>query len=216
MNTDEQKSSIERLIEDSNNIAIIPSQVAGYDAFAAALGLFFGIKEKNKNVSLIHPGGVPEGFQDLISDSEIMTDPSLRELVVSIDYHDSPAHKVNYSTQNDVLTLRISPVKNNFKLDNVKTTVKGSDFDLIFVIGAQVKEDLGISYSQMTEEFRKATVINLDNTGFNTKFGNVNIVDSEMSNLSQLVLNLMAKSGFFIGQNTAKALLKGISFRVVN
>jgi len=212
----ESNSSLEQLINTSKNIAIIPSQVAGYDAFAAGLGLFLCIKEKNKNVSLVYPDAAPEGFEDLISDKEIMTDPSVRDLTVSIDYRDSSAQKVDYSTFNDILTLKISPINSDFKLDNVKSRIEGPDFDLIIVVGASVKEDLGISYSQLESEFRKATVANIDNTAINTGFGNINIIDTTMYNLSQLALNTLAKNGFSINQNAAKALLKGISYRIVN
>lgn len=213
---DHTKSSMEQLIQSSDNIAVIPSQVAGYDGFAAALGLFFTLKEKDKKVVLVYPEGAPKGFEDLISDSELIIDPSLRELVVEIDYSNSPAHKVNYSTSNDVLTLKIGPVNSGFNLDKVKAGLQGAGYDLIFVIGAQVREDLGISYSYLEEEFRSATIINLDNTEKNTLFGDVNIIDPLMDNLSQLVLNFLSKSGFFITQKPAKALLRGISHRTVN
>lgn len=216
MSINEQNSSIEQLIKDSKKIAIIPSQVAGFDAFAAALGLFITLKEKEKDVSLVYPDNIPEGFEDLVSSDEVMSDPSIRDLTVSIDYGNSPAQRVNYSTVNDVLTLKISPVTSSFKLDNIKSKVEGPGFDLIFVIGAQVKEDLGVSYSQLGDEFRKATIVNIDNTGFNVKFGNVNIVDPSMNNLSLLVLNTMVKNGLSVTQRAAKALLKGISFKVVN
>jgi hypothetical protein len=205
MNNNDEKSSIEQLIDVSTNIAIIPSQVAGYDAFAAALGLFFGLKEKEKNVSLVYPDKVPEGFEDLITGNELITDPSIKELVVTIDYHNSPAQKVHYSTVSDVLTLKIGPINKDFRSDNVRARIEGLGFDLIFVIGAQVKEDLGVT-----------TIVNLDNTGTNTKFGDLNVVDPLMDNLSQVVLNFMARSGFFISQKPAKALLRGISYRVVN
>jgi nanoRNase/pAp phosphatase (c-di-AMP/oligoRNAs hydrolase) len=215
MDNNETKSSMEQLIDLSKNIAVIPSQVAGYDAFAAALGLFFGLKEKEKNVSLIYPDLVPEGFKDLITDGEL-TNPSLRELVVTIDYHDSPAQKVHYSTANDVLTLKISPVNSDFKAGNISAGIQTLGFDLIFVIGAQSKEDLGITYKNLENEFKAVKLVNLDHTGFNSRFGDINIVDPLMDNLSQLVLNFMVRAGFFISQKPAKALLRGISYRAVN
>jgi nanoRNase/pAp phosphatase (c-di-AMP/oligoRNAs hydrolase) len=216
MNGNNTKGSMEQLIQRSNNIAIVPSQIGGCDAFAAGLGLFFGLKEKDKKVALVYPGGVPQEFVDLVSNSEIVTDPSLRSLIIEVDYSSSPAEKVNYSTQKDVLTLKISPVDSNFSLDNVRAGLQGAGYDLIFVIGAQVKEDLGVSYSALEEEFRNTTLINLDNIGTNSRFGDVNIIDPLMDNLSQLVLNFMTRSGFFITHKPAKALLRGISYKLVN
>jgi len=216
--TDDVKGSMEQLIQSSNNIAVIPSQVGGVDAFAASLGLYLALKDKDKDkkISFIYPNGILEGFEDLISNDEVVINPALRNLVVEIDYSKTPAEKVNYSTQNDILTLRISPVDSSFNLDDVRAGLEGMGYDLIFVIGAQSKEDLGIVYSALEEEFRTAKVVNIDNTAINTKFGDINVVDTRMENLSQLVMNFIVKSGFILGQRPAKALLKGISQRLVN
>lgn len=210
------KGSMEQLIQRSDNIAVIPSQLGGYEAYAAALGLFFSLKEKDKKISLIYPGAIPPGFEDLITKAEIVIDPSLRDLIVEVDYSGSLAEKVTYSTQEDVLTLKISPVDKNFNLNNVKASLTGAGYDLIFIIGAQTKEDLGTSYSALEEEFRTAVLVNLDNSNANSRFGDINIVDPLASNLSQLVLNFIAKTGFFITQKPARALLKGISHVSIN
>lgn len=216
MNEKNITGSMEQLIQRSNNIAIIPSQIGGVGAFAAALGLFLGLKEKNMKVSLIYTGGVPQGFEDLISNADVVVDPSIRDLVVEVDYSSSLAEKVNYSIQDNVLSLKIGPVDRNFSLDHVKAGLTGAGYDLIFVIGAQSKEDPGVSYSALEEEFRTAILINLDNSPANSRFGDVNVVDPLMDNLSQLVLNFMSKAGFIITQKPAKALLKGISYRTAN
>jgi len=209
------KGSMEQLIQSSNNIAVIPSQVGGVDAFAAGLGLYLALKDKDKKTSFIYPNGVSEGFGDLISDKELIN-PTLRNLVVKIDYSKTSAERVNYSTQNDILTLRISPVDSTFNLDDVKAGLEGMGFDLIFIVGSQTKEDLGTTYFALEEEFRTAKVVNIDNTAINTKFGDINIVDTRMENLSQLVMNFMVKTGFILSQGPAKALLRGISLRDTN
>ena len=213
---DDVKGSMEQLIQSSNNIAVIPSQVGGVDAFAAALGLYFSLKEKDKKVSLVYSNEAPKGFEDLVIDKDLITNPASRNLVVEIDYSKTSAEKVNYSTLNDILTLEISPVDSTFNLDNVRAGLEGMGFDLIFVIGAQTKEDLGVSYSSLENVFRTAKVVNLDNTDKNTRFGDINVVDTRMESLSQLVMNFMVKVGFILNQRPAKALLKGISYRTSN
>jgi nanoRNase/pAp phosphatase (c-di-AMP/oligoRNAs hydrolase) len=210
------KGSMEQLIQRSNNIAVIPSQIGGYDAFAAGLGLFFSLKEKEKRVDLIYTVGIPQGFEDLISGAEIVTDPSLRDLIVEINYSNSLAEKVNYSTQNDVLTLKISPVDRNFSLNNVKSSLVGAGYDLIFLIGVQTKEDPGIPHSSLEEEFKTAVLVNLDNSNTNSRFGDINVVDPSTDSLSQLVLNVIARAGYFITRKPARALLKGISYKPIN
>jgi nanoRNase/pAp phosphatase (c-di-AMP/oligoRNAs hydrolase) len=211
MNADNMNGSMEQLIQSSSNIAVIPSQAGEVDAFAAALGLYLSLKERGKKVSLILTGKTPEGFEDLILAEDMVTNLSLRDLVVEINYSDSTAEKVNYSTQDGTLVLDISPVDRNFDLSNVKASLKGMEFDLIFVIGVQYKEQLGTSYLDLQEEFKKSKVVNVDISGRNTRFGDLNIVDSTIGNLSQLVMNILAREGLVITREPAKALLKGIS-----
>jgi nanoRNase/pAp phosphatase (c-di-AMP/oligoRNAs hydrolase) len=211
MNADNMNGSMEQLIQSSSNIAVIPSQAGEVDAFAAALGLYLSLKERGKKVSLILTGKTPEGFEDLILAEDMVTNLSLRDLVVEINYSDSAAEKVNYSTQDGTLVLDISPVDRNFDLSNVKASLKGMEFDLIFVIGVQYKEQLGTSYLDLQEEFKKSKVVNVDISGRNTRFGDLNIVDSTIGNLSQLVMNILAREGLVITREPAKALLKGIS-----
>jgi nanoRNase/pAp phosphatase (c-di-AMP/oligoRNAs hydrolase) len=211
MNADNMNGSMEQLIQSSSNIAVIPSPAGEVDAFAAALGLYLSLKERGKKVSLILTGKTPEGFEDLILAEDMVTNLSFRDLVVEINYSDSTAEKVNYSTQDGTLVLDISPVDRNFDLSNVKASLKGMEFDLIFVIGVQYKEQLGTSYLDLQEEFKKSKVVNVDISGRNTRFGDLNIVDSTIGNLSQLVMNILAREGLVITREPAKALLKGIS-----
>jgi len=216
MESSENKNSVAQALEDSYNIAIFPSKVAGDDAFAAALGLYLMLKKEGKVVSFVHQGEAPEAFKDLISKEEIISEPSQRELVVSIDYSNTPASKVTYHTQGDVLYLKLVPINKDFDLNNIQALVRGYDFDLIITVGAQVLQDFGPTYNQLAEEFSKATVINLDNTDRNQRFGRINVVDSLMDSLSLLVLNNASKWGLGFDSKSAKALLKGVTYRAVN
>ncbi len=216
METQELSNQIIKVLEESSNIAIIPSKVAGVDAFAAALGLFLTLKQKEKKVSLIHPGLIPEEFTDLIKPEEVITDPSLRELMVAIDYSGTSAAKVNYNTANDILYLKIAPVMSNFDSSRVSCVIEGFNFDLVITIGAQVPEDFGQTFTNLEDEFKNATILNVDNTEKNQRWGNINVIDANMHSLSLLALNNMVKWGLTIDSKSAKALLRGITYRVAN
>jgi len=206
----EKTSQVSDYIKEAKSIAVVPSKVGGIDAFAGGLGIYFMLKNSGKNVSLIYQGKKPEEFNDLISDKEITSNITERELIISVDYSDTDASKVHYSTENDVLYLSLSPVKGDFDLSKVRAKVKGYDFDLIFIIGAQDPSDLGQIFSELEGEFRNSTIINIDNTSENQKFGKLNIVDTSESSLSLLVLNNSLKWGLRLESKSAKALLKGI------
>jgi nanoRNase/pAp phosphatase (c-di-AMP/oligoRNAs hydrolase) len=201
------------LIEKAQKIAVVPSKVSGPDAFCAGVGLYHMLKEKEKNVFLIYTGKIPEGFEDLIKEEEITSDIFERNLAVSIDYSQTPAAKVHYSTENDVLSLKIGPVDKNFRLDRVRSEIKGFEFDLVFTIGASELEDFGQVYHELESEFQRAKIVNIDNTNYNSRFGSVSILDTLSDSLSLLVLQESVLWGLKVGKKAGKALLAGITHR---
>jgi len=204
------------LIEKAKKIAIIPSKVAGVDAFASACAVYKSLKALDKNVSFIYTGKIPESCVDLITPAELTSDVFERELLVSIDYSETPAAKVHYSTENDVLYLKVKPIDKNFDLSRVGAEIKGFDFDLVITLGVQSLEDLGQIYSELHTEFDKATIINIDNTELNTKFGKVNVIDNSVDGLSLLVFQKFIEWKYPVNKQIAKAFLTGISHRNTN
>lgn len=205
----------ENLISGAMNIAIIPSKISGNDAFSAAVALYNMLINKGKQVTFIYPGKPPELFQDfkLMDSSQIRSDTSSRSLVVSIDYSQTPAAKVRYSNEANMLHLEVSPISKNFDLSRVKATVSGFDFDLIITLGVQNLADLGYIYKNLEKEFSAAKILNLDNTSMNGKYGRVNIVDVSKDNLSLLVFDLASSLGMTPDIKAAKALLIGMTYR---
>jgi hypothetical protein len=208
----DKTEQIEQLFEGSRSIAIIPSKVAGLDAFAAGVGLYFMLRDQGKDVTMIYPGATPEEYGS-VEGVNIVSNSGRRELLVSVDYSGTDASKVNYSTQDDILHFSIGPVDRNFDLSRVKAEIRGFNFDLIITIGAQVSGDLGRSFKDAGGEFGKADVLNIDNSEKNRRFGSINAIDSGVESLSLLTLNLAVSCGMKVVGKAAEALLKGISRR---
>ncbi|MFC1756134.1 bifunctional oligoribonuclease/PAP phosphatase NrnA [Patescibacteria group bacterium] len=215
MNNDKNvKNKIAGLIEESQNIAVMPSKVAGMDAFGAGVALYHMLKELDKDVSFIYPGKTPEKAENLIKPEDITKDVKSRSLLVSIDYSDTDATKVNYSTDNDVLYLTINPIPDDFdKNTKIKSRITGFDFDIIFVVGAQNVSDLGSTFRNLDSASKTSKIINVDNTEINERFGFVNIVDNSVNSVSQLVMEKVSDWELNINQKAAKALLEGIIAR---
>lgn len=208
----DKTTQIIELIKGARSIALIPSKIAGIDAFAAASGMFFMLKEAGKDVMVMYPGQPPEEYGS-VEGININPNSGQRELLISVDYSGTDASKVNYSTEDDVLRFTISPVGREFDLSRIKSEVRGLEFDLIITIGAQAAADLGRSFDDAGGEFGKADVLNIDNTDRNQRFGSINVVDASVESLSLLVLNMSLKWDLKVGHDAAEALLKGISRR---
>jgi hypothetical protein len=171
--------------------------------------------EKDKQVSLAHTGKWPEVCNDLITKEQVASDIFSRELVVNIDYSNTPAAKVHYFTENDILTLKVTPIDRNFDLSRVKAHLSGFDFDVVFMVGVQETYDLGQTYKELQYELSRAKVINIDNTERNTRFGFVNVVDTSADNLSMVVYKNAQAWGLGPSLKSAKALLTGMTYKNV-
>ncbi len=213
MNSEFDKTNqILRLIEEARNIVILPSKVAGIDSFSSAVGLYYMLKAGGKEVTILYPGMIPENFGN-IDDVNIADNSSARELVVSVDYSNTAATKVNYSTENDVLRFSLSPVERDFDLSRVKSEIKGYDFDLIITVGAPSREDLGRLLEDVGGSFGGVDILNIDNSERNQRYGNINVVEPGFDSISLLVLNHAIKWELVVSSKVAEALLKGISKR---
>lgn len=200
------------LLDKTKTVGIFPSKIAGVDAFSAAVGLYYILQETGKEVSLVYQGKFPDGCDSLIKREEVKTNVKDRTLSVSIDYADSPAGKVHYTTEDDTLTLHLSPVQKDFDLSKVKASITGYDYDLVFTVGVSELSDLGQVYDELKEDFDKSKIVNIDNTDRNTKYGYLNFVDAMAHSLSNLVFNLAYKCEFIPNEKAAKALLNGMSY----
>lgn len=213
MNSEFDKTNqILRLIEEARNIVILPSKVAGIDSFSSAVGLYYMLKAEGKEVTMLYSGMVPENFGN-IDDVNIADNSSARELVVSVDYSNTAATKVNYSTENDVLRFSLSPVERDFDLSRVKSEIRGYNFDLIITVGAPSREELGRLLEDVGGGFGGVDILNIDNSERNQRYGNINVVDPSFDSISLLVLNQAIKWELVVSSKVAEALLKGISKR---
>ena len=208
--------SITSLLDKANHVAIIPSKIAGVDAFCAACGIYRSLKTLDKEVSFIYTGKIPDACEGLISSDELTSDVFERELVVSIDYSETPAARVHYSTENDILYLKVKPIDKEFNLSRVHSEIKGFNFDLVITIGAQSLEDLGQIYTELGDSLDRSSVLNIDNTELNTKFGKINIVDASVDSLSLLVLKKFIEWKYPVNQRAAKSFLTGITSRNID
>lgn len=211
MDKKEKHITIKEVLEKADRIALLPSSIAGVDAFCAGVGLYHMLKNKEKKVSLIYPWKLPDTTENIIDKSEIITDVRQRELVVSIDYAETFAEKVQYSTDNGVFVLKIGPVHKDFDhITKVRSELRGHSHDVFITIGAQALDDFGYLYNEMTKEITLGRVINLDIHSSNTYFGHHNVVDSNVSSLSQMALDLAPRWNLKVPKEAAAAILHGI------
>ncbi len=215
---DYDKQQLLSLIHEAKDIAIIPSKVSGADSFCASAGLYLMLKNKyaaapngeKKNVKFLFEGKIPESCEKLLTKEDTTTNIQDRELLISVDYSETSASKVQYTTENDILYLKLGPIPKHFDTNRIKSKITGFDFDLVFIVGAQELADLGPIYSNLRSEINRSKKVNIDITKKNTRFGVINIIDDTTDSLSTLVFKNSALWELTPDKVAAKALLAGI------
>jgi nanoRNase/pAp phosphatase (c-di-AMP/oligoRNAs hydrolase) len=213
MHKHEKDRLITELIKQSESIAIIPSKIGGVDTFCAGAGLYHVLSQAEKKVQLIYPGKVPEQAETAINKDLITSNVKHRDLLVSIDYSGTDVEKVQYNTEESVFYLRLGPVSKDFDTNKVRAEIQGHKHDLYIIIGAQMPEDLGQTFTEMEKEFLTGKIINLDTTDRNTRFGHFNIVDTLKDSVSLLTMHAVIDWELTINTFAAQAFLTGISHR---
>lgn len=210
-------ADVAQLIQQAKSIAVIPSKIAGLDAYAAGAGLTHMLKEQGKVVHFIYPGELPEGSENLISSPEIVNTLQERDLVVSVNYQGTQVESVKYNTEDNILTFRLGPIPVDFDVaSKVEAKVSTYEFDLCFVIGAQNLDNLGNTYQTLNEEIHASKIVNIDITKNNVRFGVVNIIEPEVDGLSYLIFQKATMWDLPMTKSAAHALLKGISIGAQN
>ncbi len=208
---------VAQLISEAKNIAVIPSKIAGLDAFAAGAALTQILKDADKTVHFIYPGELPEGAENLISPLDIVNTLQERDLVVMVNYQGTQVDSVKYNTEDNILTFRLGPIPADFDVNaHVRSKVSSYDFDLCFVIGAQNLENLGSTYEILQDEFRQSKIVNIDITKSNVRFGVVNIIEPEVDGLSYLIFQKAPIWNLKVPKTAALSLLKGMSIGAQN
>ena len=214
MDQREKNIQIAEAIDRAKSIAVMLNKDCSIDSFSSAVGLYFLLKDKPRQVDLLFQGKVPEECEFLVDEKTIKTVAAGRELVVSIDYSSSPEAVAQYNTNNGVLYIKLAPVSGDFDINKVQTEIQGQNYDLIFTIGAGTPEELGDIYNRMRADFNRARVVNIDNNEHNQKYGFYNVVEPNEPSLSLLILNNSRFWRLKVTPGAARALLKGISHNI--
>jgi hypothetical protein len=133
------------------------------------------------------------------------------DLVVSFPYKEGEIEKISYTKDNKFLNIIVKAGEKglSFTEDDVLFTRGGRAPELLFVIGSPRISDLGSLYDI---EFLKDTlVVNIDNKAENQGFGDIKIVSSRLSSVSEAVCSLIFSLGLKMDLDIAQNLMLGIA-----
>jgi nanoRNase/pAp phosphatase (c-di-AMP/oligoRNAs hydrolase) len=207
----ESLEEIKKLVNEAKNICLIPSQHEP-ESTAAALALFYTLKELGKNVNLIAEN-IPETLQFLIPSLDFISSP--KNFVISIPRNVADVSQVYYEKNEENLKIHLTIDKGTIKKEAISFYFADAKPDVTITLGIQ---DFQKELEGKLDSFGfllDSPVINLDINPENKKFGQINIVEN--TSLAE-VTNHFSKSIYeqTTTKHMADCLLTGILLHYEN
>lgn len=200
-----QLSEFKRLVENSREVALVPSLETRGESLLSALALLFSLDNLNRKTSLL--------LESL--------PPSLVGLEASQSWRDKPTIIINrpsadkisqirYDKNNGRVYLRLNTHDNSVRAEDVVMSFEPlkNEPDLFVCLGFSSSKQ--ILHPQFRQRSDRAAVINLDNHQENEAFGQVNLIDPNKP-LAEMTANAIKTiDENLIDQRVSAYLLKGL------
>lgn len=211
-----QISQARSLLENAKEVLIALPAKPTFDSVAGALSLYLGLSAKGLQVTVVCPNDMTVEFSHLVGVDKVTNNISSgqgKNLVISFPYQEGSIEKVSYNIENDTFNLVIEP-REGYPMvtqDAIRFGAGGGNIDLIITIGVAKLTDLDQLYNNNQGLFSEKTVVNIDTDSQNTRFGRVNVIDPNVSSISELTISLFSNFGLALNADTATNLLAGMT-----
>ena len=201
----------------AGTIGIVIGERQNLDTVASALSLYLSLRASGKEVQIISKRDITVELSSLFGAGKIEKSFSGRTktLTISVPYREGEIEKVSYNIETDRLNVNLFAEENgiSFRESDIQYIRKGSSPEVIFVFGAASLSELeGI----IDVSAGGAKIVNIDNSRQNTLFGDIVLVESIFSSVSEIVSETIAELGLVLDVDIAQNLLDGITFATRN
>ncbi|MBI3380010.1 hypothetical protein HY029_04605 [Candidatus Gottesmanbacteria bacterium] len=212
----DQTSQARSLLEGAKEVLIALPGNPSFDSVASALSFYLGLSARGVQVNVVCPDQMTVEFNQLVGVDKVtgnVSNSQGKNLVISFPYQEGSIEKVSYNIENDTFNLVIEPREGYpmITADAIRFASSGGNTDLIITIGISKLADLNQIYNNNQGLFAEKPIVNIDNSNQNTRFGKVNIVDTNISSISELTLSLFSNFGLTINNDTATNILAGMT-----
>ncbi|MFA4871696.1 MAG: hypothetical protein WC610_01375 [Patescibacteria group bacterium] len=206
------------LIKKSRDILIIFKKDWTGDALASSLALANILKKSDKQVDIVCQDFKPSAALSFLPLPLILTGlQNLQKFIISIKTTDTQIGEFFYARDKERLNIYLTPQEGQFNDRDISTSTSDYKYDLIFIINSPDLESLGEVYDRHPEFFYKTAKINIDNSGRNEYFGNIDLVNLTASATAEIIYDLIKNiEEKLIDEDVATYLLAGIILATKN
>ncbi len=183
------------------------------DSIASALALAQFLKLHGASVDIVSENfSAPKQLSYLANiDSIKPTLPATQQCVITADLSDNGMNKLQYSLEEDILKIYLTPKVGTINPNTIKATTSSYSYDRIWVVDTQDLASLGTVYTKNTQLFHDVPTIVIDHHAGNENFGTINLVNPTAASTATVVFDLCKEiASQEIDSVMATALLTGI------
>lgn len=209
---DQTISRLNEFLQSKKSIAVFAPKDSSVDQMAAALSLFLSLQASGRQVSIATPENPLVELSHLVGIDKVKTSlgGSSGDLIVSFPYNEGEIEKVSYTLEDGLLNIVVKAGELGFSFDqkDVKYTRPQGGLDLLFIVGAGRLSDLGQLFNP--ETLKETTVVNIDNNSQNQGFGDIVMVSTRLSSVSEQIANILMSLNLPMDLDISQNLLDGI------
>lgn len=205
---DLSNKELNKLLSASSNILISGPSNPNLDIQASAMAWQLFLLKENKKVDICFDGKILQ-YDFLPEKINILNNlGNLNKFKIILDISKTKVKQLSYDINDEKLVIDVVPDGGIFNTQDVSTDRGEYKYDLIIVLGADELESLGKVFFDNKHFFHSRTIINFDISVFNENFGQLNIIESTATSLSELSYNIFSKNN--IDRDIATCLLSGM------
>lgn len=205
---------IKELLEKNNTIGIAVGKNPGVDEMGGALALYLSLQNFGKSVSVACPTEPIVEVSSLVGIDQVKTNfgsGKSGDLTVSFPYKEGEIEKISYTLEDGFLNILVKAGKLELSFDEKEIVYKrgGVTQGVVFTIGTPKLSDLGNLFD--VQALKDTKIINIDNKAENQGYGDIVLVSTSFSSVSEQVASLMLSLGLKMDVDMAQNLLSGVS-----
>lgn len=218
MDTQTQQK-IKELLEKNNTIGIAVGKDPEVDEMGAALALYLSLQNVGKSVSIACPTEPIVEVASLVGIDQVKNSFDSRkagDLMVSFPYKEGEIEKISYTLEDGFLNILVKTGKLGLSFDEKEIRYKreGVTQGVLFTIGTPRLSDLGKLFD--LQALKDTKIINIDNKAENQGYGDIVLVSTNLSSVSEQVASLIFSLGLKMDIDIAQNLLSGVSMATDN
>lgn len=200
------------IIESKKILICLPNEI-NLDTYVSAYTICAGLKgDLGKEVDIASPMEISSKFLEVLpmENTKQLTKLPPRKFVIEFKNQKSKVKTIQWNQEGEKLNFFVTMEKGNLNTQEFESSIAGSNYDLIILIGVDNISQLAHIYTENKEIFTESQLVSI---GGKLALENVNIamqVDDKLISISEDTFGFIQKMNLKLEKNKANALLAGL------